>query len=123
MLKKILIVEDDLTLAKMYRKKFEVSNFEVTQAADGEEGLEMALNSHPDLILLDIMMPKVDGIAMMDQLRKDPWGKNVPIIILTNLDASDEIIQRVIVDQPSYYILKSNSIPEEIIEKANSILK
>lgn len=122
MAKKILIVEDDSILARMYQKKFEISGYEVKLASNGAEGLIIAMNAHPDLILLDLMMPETNGVEMMDQIRKDQWGKNEPIIVLTNLDPNDEIIQHVVVDQPSYYILKSNSTPEDVLERVKVIL-
>lgn len=119
----VLLVEDDPMYVKVYGKKFADSGFEVRFAKDGEEGLKMALEEHPDLVLLDLMMPKMDGMTMMKNLRQDAWGKGVPIIILTNLDANDKILQGVVEDQPAYYIMKANSTPEDILEKAKQILK
>lgn len=119
----ILVVDDDPMYVKVYEKKFTDSGFEVKVAADGEEGLKIALQDHPDLVLLDLMMPKMDGMTMMKKLRQDEWGKSVPIIILTNLDATDKILQGVVEGQPAYYIMKANSTPEDVIEKARQILK
>ncbi len=85
---KILIVEDDLDLLEVLRKKFTLEKFQVSQAPDGKIGLEEALRNHPDLILLDILMPVMDGMTMLGKLREDSWGKEVPVILLTNL--SDE---------------------------------
>lgn len=119
----ILVVDDDPMYVKIYEKKFTDSGFEVRVAMDGEEGLKMALEEHPDLILLDLMMPKMDGMTTMKKLREDAWGKTVPIIILTNLDASDKVLQGVVEDQPAYYIMKANSTPDDILEKARQILK
>lgn len=119
----VLVVEDDPMYAKIYEKKFADSGFEVKVATDGEKGLTMALEEHPDIILLDLVMPRMDGMSMMKNLRQDSWGKSVPVIILTNLDANDKILQDVIATQPAYYMMKVNSTPEDIIEKAKQILK
>src|SRR3989344_6191825 len=86
--KKVLIVEDELDLLGVLAQKFEMEKFEVLQAPDGKIGLAEALRVRPDLILLDIVMPVMDGMTMLKKLREDSWGKDVPIILLTNL--SDE---------------------------------
>ena len=119
----VLVVDDDPIYVKVYEKKFTGSGFEVKVARDGEEGFKMALEEHPDLVLLDLMMPKMDGMTMMKKLRQDEWGKSVPIIVLTNLEANDKILQGVVESQPAYYIMKANSTPEDVLEKAIQILK
>lgn len=85
MAKKILVVEDDNSLLNVLRDKLAKEGFEVIRTQNGEEGLAAAFSGHPDLILLDILMPKMDGIAMLKQLRQDEWGKTVPVILLTNV--------------------------------------
>lgn len=83
--KNILIIEDDMALRKVLRDRLVDDNFTVLEAADGEEGLAQALANHPDLILLDIFMPKMDGVSMLAKLRSvDAWGKHVSVIVLTN---------------------------------------
>ena len=83
--KTVLIVEDDLALRKVLVDKLNDENFNVLEAADGLQGLEHALNSHPSIILLDIFMPHMDGITMLSKLRStDSWGKHVNVIVLTN---------------------------------------
>lgn len=98
------------------------AGFGVLQAKDGQEGLGIAQKEHPDLILLDILMPVTNGIAMMESVRKLPWGKTVPIIILTNLEADDKMLGTIIRDQPSYYLVKSSTSPDDLTEKIRSIL-
>lgn len=83
-MKKILIVEDDKMLMDLLSTQFGSAKFSVSKAMDGKEGLAKALNEHPDLILLDLLMPVMDGVTMLKHLRKDPWGKKVHVIILTN---------------------------------------
>ena len=117
--KKILVIEDDASLRNVLRDKFILEGFRVLEAKNGEEGLATALSEHPDLILLDIVMPQMDGITMMKELRqKNEWGKNVPIILLTNLSADDEKINQAIVDNvPAYYLVKSNYTISDLVEK------
>jgi len=90
-MQKILIVEDEPILLKDLSNKFTKEGFEVLMAGDGQEGLNMAIQNHPDLILLDIVMPIMDGMTMLYQLRKDPWGKNAEVVLLTNLSDSGKI--------------------------------
>ena len=120
--KKLLIienVEDDPVLRGALKDKLSHEGFSVVEAPDGEEGLELAVRDHPDLILLDILMPKMDGLTMMKKLRQDgEWGKKVPIILLTNLTPNDEKINQAITDYaPAYYIVKSNWSIGDLVEK------
>ena len=91
MAKKILIVEDDLPLAEILDDKLREAGFDTSLARNGREGVDKALAEHPDLILLDIIMPVLDGISAANQIRNDGWGKTVPIIILTNLSEADTV--------------------------------
>jgi CheY-like chemotaxis protein len=118
----VLIIEDDLILQKALSEKFVSENFSVLTAVNGEEGIKIALLKHPDVITLDLLMPIKDGINFMDEIRQDEWGKNVPIIILTNYDANDQMISKVIQDLPSYYFIKSNTSLDLIITKAIELL-
>lgn len=121
---KILIVEDEVVINKVYKEELEDRGFTVFSATNGKEGLDMALNHKPDLILLDILMPVMDGLMMMDQLRqKEEYGKNVPIILLTNLSASEEkIMQAITKNEPAYYLVKSDWNLDQVIEKINERL-
>jgi DNA-binding response OmpR family regulator len=116
---KILIVKDEEIINKAYADKLRNQGFLVVVAKNGQEGLALALSEKPDLILLDILMPVMDGLAMMDALRnKNAYGKQVPIIFLTNLSASEERIMKAIVDgQPAYYLVKSNWDISQVLEK------
>ena len=93
MAKKILIVEDVSFLQNAMKMVMEDAGYEVLTASDGQAGLNAAIAKKPDLILLDIMMPKMDGMAMLKKLRKHPNGKRVPIIILTNLSSEEKLIE------------------------------
>ncbi|MBT6034062.1 MAG: response regulator, partial [Candidatus Jacksonbacteria bacterium] len=93
MSQKILIVEDDQSLYKALTERFEREGYSVLGAKNGEEGLSIALEEKPVLILLDIIMPKKDGISMLADLRKDEWGKNVPVIMLSNLSDTEKMAE------------------------------
>jgi len=116
---KILIVEDEAVISKTYAEELRDEGFLVLTAANGRDGLDLALREKPDLILLDILMPIMDGLTMMDKLReKDSYGKKVPIILLTNLSASEEkIIQAVVKNDPAYYMVKSDWNLSQVLEK------
>src|SRR3989304_617137 len=86
MYKNLLIIEDEMPLLKIMMEEFSNSNIKVMGAPNGKEGLELALSKHPDLIVLDLLMPKMNGITMLKKLREDEWGKNASVIILTNLE-------------------------------------
>ncbi len=116
---RILIVEDEEVICKAYADELRDEGFAILIAKNGQVGLELALREKPDLILLDILMPVMDGLTMMDQLRqKDLYGKNVPIILLTNLSASEEKIMKAITkNEPAYYLVKSDYTLSGVLEK------
>ena len=121
--KKILIVEDEPSMLQVLSDALRAEKFDVVTASDGVEGLRQAETHHPDLILLDIVMPKMDGVSMMKKLRSEnDWGKNVPIIILTNLSADDEILKSVTVSEPAYYLIKTNWTITDVIIKVKERL-
>ena len=119
---KLLLVEDDEVILGMYRKLFQNHGYEVITAMDGEDGLNKALQEHPDLTLLDIKMPKMDGMTMLREMRQDNWGKGAKVIILTNLSPTDRIVDEVMVNEPSYYVVKSNTKPEMVLDKVKDVL-
>lgn len=121
-MKKILIIEDELPLLKALVQKFTKENFSIFEATDGLEGFKTAIVEHPDLILLDILMPRMDGLTMLSNLRKNAWGATVPVIILTNIGANTKVLDNIIKNQPAYYFLKSKIKLEKIVEKARDVL-
>jgi len=116
---KILIVEDEAIISKTYADELRDQGFLVFTAMNGSVGLEIAFREKPDIILLDILMPVMDGLTMMGKLReKDFYGKNVPIILLTNMSASEEkIMQAVTKNEPAYYLVKSDWNLSDVLEK------
>ena len=119
---KILVIEDDAGLIKMYHEKLTEEGFEVYDEGDGEGGLARALKEHPDLILLDINLPKMDGITVMKKLREDAWGRSVPIVIVSNLNANDERMRAVVKNEPAYYLLKPDYTLEDVLSKIKEVL-
>lgn len=120
-MKKLLIIEDEQTLLEALSDVLEAEKFKVIQAVDGEDGLKKALAEKPDLILLDISLPKLNGIEMLDALRKDQWGKDVSVIILTN-DKSTHTIEQAITHNSFEYIVKSDWSLENIVAKVKDKL-
>ena len=122
--KKILIVEDEQSLRMSLQDTFSAEGFEVFAASNGEEGLKLALEKSPDIILLDLLMPKMDGMTMLRKIRSEnAWGKNVPVIILTNLTADDEKRMKDITElEPTYYLEKVNWHMKDVVEKVKERL-
>ncbi len=118
--KKILIVEDDKSLLLTLREKFTNEGFFVITAQDGEEGLIAAEKENPDLLLLDIKMPKIDGIAMAKKLKET--GADAPIIFLTNLDDLKHISDAIEVNK-SDYLVKSDWELDDIVKKVKARLE
>lgn len=111
----ILIVEDEQIIASTLAEKLEQVNLKVAIAENGQEGLDLALKSHPKLILLDIIMPKMSGIDMLKKLREDEWGKNAKVLVLTNQSNEDVIseAQKIGIDE---YMIKAEHNLKEILE-------
>lgn len=114
--KRILIVEDDPVLLKMYSEKFTFEGFEVLSAKDGEEALEVALKAPLDIILLDIMLPKMSGTDFLEKLRQTPIGKDIPVVALTNL-AEEEEKEKALKLGVKEYLVKAMQTPEQVVEK------
>jgi len=119
---KVLIVEDDPTLAEMYGTKFTAEGFDVLHAGDGVEGLEMAKTKKPDAILLDVMMPKMDGFATLKELKADKILKKIPVIMLTNLGQEEDVKKGKDLGAEDYFV-KANQTPAEIVAKVKGLLK
>ncbi len=119
--KKILIAEDELGLLEMYKLYFEHAGYEVIDAADGKIGVDFAKREKPDLILLDILMPQIDGWAMLKELKNDPATKAIPVVIFSNL-AQNEEIQRGLAMGADQYLVKSALTPKELLVKVQNLL-
>lgn len=117
----ILLVEDDPLIVKMYQAKFINEGFQVIIAENGVKGLEMALGNKVDFIVLDIMMPRLSGIDLLEKLRDDPKGKNIPVVVLTNLTEKEEE-EKALKLGAKEYLLKANLTPGEIVERVKKHL-
>ncbi len=117
---KILLVEDDSQMIRLYEQKLVKEGFEVEVAMNGSDGLEVALDTKPDLIILDLLMPKMDGEKMLESLREDDWGKMVPVIILTNVsEAKDPNTE----SRAEEYVLKADMDIDDLIVKIKQHIK
>lgn len=120
--KKVLIIEDEQDLREALKTVISYENFEAHTASDGEEGLRLALEIKPDLILLDLMMPKLDGLGVLRALREDAWGKNVNVIVMTALDDLEKVAE-VVEFGGTEYIVKSNISLGAVVAKVKEKLK
>lgn len=122
MAKKILIIEDEKILRDMYAQKLSRAGFEVLSVAGAEEGLEAAKKEKPDLILLDILLPKENGIFFLKKLRRDPKICQSEVVAFSNFDDSDtrEEAKKL---QVKDYLIKTDYTPREIVEKIKEYLK
>jgi DNA-binding response OmpR family regulator len=118
---KILIVEDEIALSMALEKKLMKSGFEPIIAKNGEEGLALAKSKKPALIILDIIMPRMDGLTMFENLKKDTSGKNIPVILLTNL-SDDNCMLKAKEAGIHDYLIKSNWKIEDVIKKIREML-
>jgi len=116
MKKKILIVEDESSLLSALVEKLTKEGFETLEAKNGEEGLVMAKKEKPDLILLDIVMPVMDGITMLKQMRNSDWGKEISVIMLTNLSEDDKVDES-LENGAFEYLVKSDWKLEDVVKK------
>jgi len=124
--KKILVVDDEKTLRNALREKLSSEGYRVSEAADGKEGLKKALSEHPDLILLDVMMPKMDGIEVIRELQADNWGKKARVIMLTNVSDPIKVAEATETGSKNMtiydYMIKSDWKLEEVVEKVKTKL-
>ena len=119
---KVLIIEDDRTLSKLYQSKLSKSGYTVEVALDGEEGLKKVDEFSPEIILLDIIIPKIDGFTVLERLRSQSKNQKTPIILLTNL-GQDEDVERGKSLGADDYLVKSNFTPTEIVVKMEDVLQ
>jgi DNA-binding response OmpR family regulator len=118
---KIAIIEDDPVISQMYRMKFEADGFDVQLANDGERGVAMVKEMNPDIILMDLQMPEMDGLEALTIIRKADWGKDVPVIILTNL-GEEEAPKGIRALGIHSYIVKAELTPRQVVERVKQAL-
>lgn len=117
----ILIIEDDSFISDMYKIKFESEGFGVKVATDGIQGLEIAQRWQPDLVLLDVVMPKMDGFTVLQNFKEKPEVRDIPVIMLTNLGQKDSVSKGLKLGAADY-IIKAHFTPLEVVEKVKEFL-
>ena len=118
----ILLVEDDAFLSGIYLKKFEMEGYKVTPVDNGEKVFSEAQKKQPDIILLDILLPKLDGFAVLAKLKADATTKSIPVILLTNLGQKDDV-EKGLAAGAADYLIKAHFKPSEIVDKVKKVLK
>lgn len=122
--KTILIIEDDPAQRVPLAQTLTANGFTVIEAVDGKPGFQKATEFHPDLIILDLIMPEMDGVEFMHLLRNEPWGLQVPVIMFTNVSPdSDKTIQMIGDVKPAYYIVKGELALDDIVRKVREVLE
>ena len=122
MSKKIVLIEDEDILANMYKLKLSKAGYEVTVASDGELGIELVKSLKPDLVLLDIIMPKKDGFIVLEEIKADRQVKDIPVYMLTNLGQEEDTAKGKELGAIGYFV-KADMTPGELVEKINKNFK
>ena len=120
--KNILIVEDDKILRELISQKLEKENYNISVAIDGEEGLKKTKEEKPDIVLLDLILPGIDGFGVLEEIKKDPEINKIPVVILSNLGQKEEI-ERGMNLGATDYLIKAHFTLSEIVKKVKTILK
>jgi DNA-binding response OmpR family regulator len=118
---KIAIIEDDIAIVEMYRTKFEHEGYEVETAGDGKTGMTLIEDYKPDIVLLDLMMPNVNGFDLLSELRRSPVYGKTKVIVLTNM-GDTETATRVYKMTADDFIVKAESTPQQVLERVQSLL-
>ena len=118
---KIAIIEDDSVISQMYRMKFEADGFDVQLADNGKKGVALVEHFAPDLVLLDLQMPEMNGNEVLAAIRKAPWGAHTPVIILTNL-GEEEAPKGIRALGIHSYIVKAELTPRQVVQRAKEAL-
>lgn len=119
---KILLIEDDAFLSSMYTTKFELENFEVVCAEDGEKGVKCALEVNPRIILLDIILPNMNGFEVLQKIKENSSTKEIPVILLTNLSQKSDIDKGMSLGAVDF-LIKAHFTPSEVVDKVKKVLK
>jgi CheY-like chemotaxis protein len=121
MSKVLLIVEDDPLMLRMYQKIFTFEKYEVLTASNGEEGLDKIRSAKPTVVLLDVMMPKMNGLQVLEKVKADPETKDIPVVMLTNL-AGEKDAEAALMKGAIKYIVKSEHDPKQIVAMVKEII-
>ncbi|MBS7346218.1 MAG: response regulator [Candidatus Sacchiramonaceae bacterium] len=118
---KIAIIEDNTVINQMYRMKFEVEGFDVQVASNGQDGVKLVKKFRPDIILLDLQMPEMNGDEVLAQIRSETWGEKIPVIILTNTgkEEAPKELDKLSIDG---YIVKADMTPKQVVGRVKESL-
>lgn len=122
MAKTIVVIEDDKFLRELISQKLMKEGYDVFGAVDGEEGFQMVKSKKPDLVLLDLILPGMDGFEVLEKLKKDPDVAGIPVIILSNLDQKEDM-EKIFKLGAVDFLIKARSTPGEVVDKVREILK
>jgi len=122
MAKKILVIEDDKFLRELISQKLLKEGYDVSEAIDGEKGIESVKSEKPDVVLLDLILPGIDGFEVLARIKSDPVLNKIPVIILSNLGQKDDIEKGLNMGAADY-LIKAHFTPAEIVEKIRMIIK
>jgi DNA-binding response OmpR family regulator len=117
----VLLVEDDVFLSGIYQKKFEMEGYKVSLADNGEKALLEVKKKKPNIVMLDILLPKLDGFAVLSKLKADPEVKDIPVILLTNLGQKDDV-EKGLQMGAADYLIKAHFKPSEVVDKIKQVL-
>jgi CheY-like chemotaxis protein len=120
-MKKMLIIEDDQLVGKIYLRKFQGEGFQVELAGDGESGLATMLKSKPDVVILDLMLPKLGGVEVLKQIRSEPTTRDLPVVVLSNAYMSS-LVQEAWKAGANYCMIKANSTPRQLLDIVNKVM-
>ncbi len=121
-MKKILFIEDEPTLQKAVKEILTQENFEVSKALDGEKGLELIKKEKPDLVLLDLILPKKDGFTVLEEMKANEDTKDIPVIVLTNLEGMGDV-EKALRLGANTYLVKANYELEDLVQKVKKTIK
>lgn len=120
--KTVLIIEDDNTLRRVLSDRISIEKWRTLEAPDGRSGLVCALEKHPDVMLLDLMLPQMDGISLLEELRKDEWGKNAKVLVMSNLVKGLGLMEKARLYNVADYVEKADMSLDLIVEKIRKII-
>ncbi len=117
----VLLVEDDAFLARIYAQKFEEASYDVHLVGTGEDGLKMAGRDKPSIIVLDILLPGIDGFEVLEKLKQDPATQGIPVVVLSNLGQKEDVDKATSLGAVGY-LIKAHALPQDLLHKANEVL-
>jgi len=118
----VLVIDDEVAVRTALCVALEQAGYTTSNAEDGAAGIEMATREHPNLILLDIVMPKLNGMELLARLRENEWGRTAKVIFFTHLEGDDDIIRGITAYEPSMYLMKGSWEIADVVTKVNEVL-